>query len=122
MEFSWTNHGILFLIKPVSFSFAKNKRMQTCTLLNIYILYTHTRYPDTTNVVGDNHRGCIKNKAAKKSNYLFFLIWTAVARVDFQSLSIGRKETVFFIFSKSWFLKLPGKGMESCKTLKVMSE
>ena len=32
------------------------------------------------------------------------------------------KETVFVIFSKSWFLKLPDKGMESCKTLKAMPQ
>ena len=27
---------------------------------------------------------------------------------------------MFVIFSKSWFLKLPDRGMESCETLKAM--
>ena len=79
----------------------------------------HTGYPDATNAVGDNHRG-YKIKAAKKNKYPFFLIWTAMARVDFSNLYKKKWDCIFVIFSKSWFLKLPVKGMESCETLKVM--
>ena len=40
-----------------------------------------------------------------------------MARVDF---SRKKGDYIFVIFSESWFLKLPDKGMESCETLKAM--
>ena len=43
-----------------------------------------------------------------------------MARVNFSTLYRKKGECMFVIFSKSWFLKLPDKGMESCETLKAM--
>ena len=82
-------------------------------------MYLHTGYPDSTNAVGHNQRR-YKKKTAKKIKYPFFLIWTAMARVDFSTLYRKKGDCIFVIFSKSWFLKLPDKGMESCETLKEM--
>ena len=43
----------------------------------------------------------INNEAAKKSKNPFFLIWTAMARVDFYSLYMKKGDYMFVIFSKS---------------------
>ena len=45
-----------------------------------------------------------------------------MARVDFSNLYRKKVDCIFVIFSKSWFLKLPDKGMESCETLKAMPQ
>ena len=43
-----------------------------------------------------------------------------MARVDFSNLYRKKGDCIFVTFSKSWFLKLLDKEMESCETLKAM--
>ena len=45
-----------------------------------------------------------------------------MARIDFSNLYRKKAGCIFVIFSKSRFLKLPDKGMESCETLKAMPQ
>ena len=66
-----------------------------CAKCDIYLI--HTGYPDSTNATGDNQRRN-NNKAAKKCKYPFFLIWTAMTRIDFSSLYRKKGGCIFVLF------------------------